>query len=235
LSVKQEFYASNEVPAGTYNIAFDPVDATGATGPGGFSFGSAAVGRTGSAALVFNLADGSTPRLSFGSAVTLDGTAPVYASLYGAQGVAMGWVNLSTNTNAISWLAWDKPSTGGKFYPNGFFSNVTASASLYIAPSRGTNLSNGTNLTMELQGGGLASNLTASVTFNPVKNTFSVLSPNENKLSMSFAPLTGLISGSFVPPSRKTPLTFKAVALADESAAFGFFVGTNETGTVVIQ
>ncbi len=235
LSVKHEFYASNEVPVGVYNIALDPVDFTAATGPGGFSYGSLAVSRTGGAGFVLNLADGTTPRLSFGSAVASDGTAPVYASLYGAQGVAMGWVNLSTNTNAISWVAWDKPSMAGKFYPDGFFANVTPSASLYIAPSRGTNLFNGTNLTVTLHGGGLSSDLTANVTFNPVKNTFSVVSPNENKLSMSFAPLTGLISGSFVPPSRKTPLTFKAVVLADESSAFGFFTGTNETGSVVVQ
>ena len=94
-------------------------------GPGGNSYGSVTLGAKGTVALILNLADGTSPAVSFSSATAGDGTFPFFASLYGGTGVILGWLQF-TNDNLTpadiegNNIAWVKLPAAGKFYTNGF-------------------------------------------------------------------------------------------------------------------
>jgi hypothetical protein len=217
----------------TPRFEIPPVDPTSVAGPGGYSFGSATVGKTGDVRFVLNLADGATPAVSFASAVASDGSAPFYAPLYGGQGVMLGWFNLSITNEGTPWLAWLKLPSTAKYYPAGFYTNPPSFVSRYIPPRPGTNIFGGAQLQLTLQGANLEADETTVVNFNAVKNTLSV-SPDTNKLTLTFAPSTGLVTGTFLPPSSKVPASVKAIFIPGQSNALGFFTDTNETGVVTL-
>jgi hypothetical protein len=227
-------YSSNNPPPGLYNIGLPPVDPTSASGPGGYSFVSAIVDKMGRVGFVLNLADGTTPVLSFASALASDGSASFYAPLYGGQGVMLGWFNLAITNQGSPWLAWLKLPASGKYYPNGFYINPPSFVSFYVPPRAGTNIFGGRNLELTFQGANLQSNVTIAVKFDAVKNTFSVPAPNSNKLALTFAPSSGLVTGTFLPPSSRASASFKALFIQGQSNAIGFFKATNETGSVIL-
>jgi Divergent InlB B-repeat domain len=231
---KRSSYDSNDIPPGLDNIVIPPLDPTGVSGPGGDSFGAATVAKTGGVGFVLNLADGTTPTVSFASALAADGSAPFYAYLYGGQGVMLGWFDLSATNAESPGLSWLKLPTAGKYYPAGFFTNPPAFVSRYIPPGPGTNIFGANQVAFTAEGANLASNVTAVADFNYVKNTFSVPAPDSSKLSLKFAPATGLITGTFMPLRGKPATTFKAAFIPAQTNAVGFFSSTNETGGVIL-
>ena len=80
----------NNPALGLYNLVVPPVGSDPSQGPGGYSYGSATVGRGGTVALMLNLADGTSPAISFSSAVAQDGSFPFFASLYSGKGFFNG-------------------------------------------------------------------------------------------------------------------------------------------------
>ena len=132
------------------------------------------------------------------------------------------------------WLSWLKLPAPGKYYPAGFSTNPAAFVSRYIPPGPGTNIFGANHVAFTAQGANLASNVTAAADFNYVKNTFSVPSPNASKLSLKFAPATGLITGTFIPLRGKPATTLKAAFIPAQANAVGFFSSTNETGSVIL-
>jgi hypothetical protein len=231
---KRSSYDSNYIPPGLYNIVIPPIDPTGVSGPGGDSFGAATVTKTGGVGFVLNLADGTTPTVSFASALAPDGSAPFYASLYGKQGVMLGWFDLSATNAESPWLSWLKLPAPGKYYPAGFSTNPPAFVSRYIPPGPGTNIFGANHVAFTAQGANLASNVTTLADFNYVNNIFSIPAPDSSELSLKSAPATGLITGTFIPLRGKPVTTFKAAFIRAQANAVGFFSSTNETGSVVL-
>jgi hypothetical protein len=81
----------------------------------------------------------------------------------------------------------------------------------------------------------LEAGVSAGADFNSVDNIFAFSKPIPNKLTLSFAPSTGLLTGTFVPAPGKTATSFKAVWLPSQTSAAGYFIGTNETGSVTVS
>jgi hypothetical protein len=231
---KRSSDVSNNIPPGLYNFEVLPVSTNSAIGPGGFSIARAEVAASGAVNFFVNLADGVTPTVSYASALAADGTAPYYSALYGGQGVFLGWFDFAPSNEPASQLTWIKPAGPGTFYPGGFSTNPQTWSSRYVAPKKGTNVIDGDTVTLTFNGGGLESEITADATFNPANNTFEVSKPSANKLALKFAPSTGLLTGTFVPPMEKKAARFEALWLPSHSNAAGFFEGTNETGSVIV-
>ncbi len=231
-------YNAGTLP-GRYNVIISPVSTDPSQGPGGYSYGSATVSKKGAVALVLNLADGTSPAISFPSSLAQNGAAPFYASLYSGKGVILGWMQFLTDGSGkmqSQVINWVKLPVADKFYTDGFDATNAAvpaaiSGGLYVPPKPGTNIFGATALTFEVDSGytglSLPDETDVSVMFNPVNNTFS----DTGKVTITLTPATGALTGAFYPALSKKSLTFHG-AQADD-AGYGFYVGTNkETGPV---
>jgi len=228
--------------AGLYNVVISPETNDPSQGPAGYSYGSATVsskrGSAGAVALVLNLADGTSPTISFPTALAQDGTCPVYASLYGGNGVILGWMQFamdgsgSMSSASIYWLtAYDYTSST---WPDGFSGQPAISGALYTPPKAGTNLFGATDLILAIDPGfsglSLQDETDVSVTYNPAKNTFT----DTNKVSITLTAATGALTGTFSPPGSRSALTFHGVEAG--GAAYGFYTGANkQTGPISLN
>ncbi|HEY3863334.1 MAG TPA: hypothetical protein VGO59_15755 [Verrucomicrobiae bacterium] len=236
---------NTNILAGLYNLAITPASADPSQAPGGYSYGTATVnnkkGSAGNVALALNLADGTTPAVSFSSALARDGTCPFYASLYGGYGIILGWLHFSTNGSgqvssaSIDWLA-----AANATYPKGFNALPAAFGSLYVPPKAGTNLfgQGATTLAFKIDPGyaglSLPDGLTLAANFNPAKNTVTFMN-SANKASLKLTASTGTMTGNFViPPAIKNPFAFHAINIA--GAAYGFCLdpANKQTGPIRI-
>jgi hypothetical protein len=240
-------YYNTTIPPGLYNLDLEPVSADPSQGPGGYSYGTATVSAAkatpGAVAIVLNLADGTTPTISFPSALAQDGSCPFYASLYGGNGVILGWLqfDLSSPGNwtrtVITWLtAGDYTS---KTYPSGFSSLPAINGSLYTPPKAGTNVfgQDETALTLEIDPGysslSLPNEIDLSSAYSLTKNTFAFAS-NTNKASASLTLTKGVLTGSFVDTAiSRSTISFNGVVV--DGAVYGFYIDTasKETGPIL--
>jgi hypothetical protein len=237
-------YNAGIVP-GLYNFVVSPVSGNHSQGPGGYSYGSANVNKTGAVTVALNLADGTSPTISFNSYVAQDGTCPFYASLYGGNGVILGWMQFMTNGSGnmhagnINWL---KMPVADKFYTEGFnatYANTapTISGGLYVPPKAGTNIfgEGVTALTFEVDPGVTASSLPGetdtAVTFGPAKDMFT----DTSKVTITLTPATGVLKGTFFPGGSKTSLSFNGAVL--DAIGYGFYSdpAISETGPILIH
>jgi hypothetical protein len=231
-----------DIVPGLYNVFITP-EANPAAGPGGFSFASVRVSKTGDAGLVLTLADGTSPATSFSTSLTLGGICPVYASLYGGKGVIIGAVQFPANgsrTVVPGPIIWDKMPVNDMFYTNGFSYTPTAIGALYQSlnifewtvgkfdPDAGL-----TNVNLATDTGGI------NVIFDPVKGTL-VDTNKPNKVAITLSPLTGGLSGAFTASSFHLQSntvalpSFQGVAI--DNQGWGFYKATNqETGPIVIE
>ena len=244
ISAQLSQYATNTAAPGLYNLQLPPVGGDAAAAPGGNGYGSATLSAKGAVALVLNLADGTSPAVSFSSAVAADGSFPFFASLYSGKGVILGWLTFTNDPITPAdlegdRLAWIKLPTTGKFYTNGFSTigqGPLATGSRYVAPKVGTNIFGSTNLTITLSDGDVGNvAVNATVAFNPQKNTLTVQAPNTNKVTVSLKASTGVVSGSFVPGPGAKAIAFNGALLPAAGEGFGFFAGTRQdTGSFTI-
>jgi len=233
---------SPDIVPGLYNLAFSPA-LNPSNGPGGYSFASAMVSKTGNVGMVLTLADGTSPATSFSADMTLDGLCPIYSPLYGGNGVILGWMHfdlsgLRTTTGAFTWV---KAAVNDKFYTNGFTLATNVSGQLYeplnifswttngiFAVDQGytsVNLANGTHV---------------NVTFDPFTDTLTDPNQARDYLTMKLNPSTGALSGSFgaaffnLQTNTIGLPSFKGVVTGNQG--MGFYMATNmETGPILIQ
>ena len=230
---KLSSYNTNTV-TGLYNIIVTPATNDPSQGPARFSYGSATVsnkkGTVGDVTIVLNLADGTSPVISFSSALAQDGTCPVYAPLYGGNGIFFGWLQFATNGSGamspatVTWLtAFDYTSPT---WPNGFNAQPALSGGLYVAPKAGTNVFGATNLTFAVDGGfaslALPDETDFGVTYNHAKNAFF----DTNKVTITFTPSTGALTGTFYATGAKTSTTFHGVVSG--GSGYGFYTGSKK-------
>ena len=82
-----------------------------------------------------------------------------------------------------------------------------------------------------LEGGDLAERITNDV-FLSVRNRVSAAPPNPNRLSLSLSPPTGAFTGRFTNPGTGSINPLKGVLMQKQDFAGGFFLGTNQSGSV---
>jgi hypothetical protein len=220
--------------AGEYNIAF-PGDPTNTNAPGGNGFGAVSVDANGIVTLGGQLSD-NTP-VSQTVSLSKDGVWPLYASLYSGKGLILSWVTLeSTATNDLLGNAtWIKDSSvGGSYYAGGFTNDLTITGSYYQEPLIGLPILNLSTGSVVLSGGNLTGSITNTFTLN-ADNTVTVDPAATNGLSMTFDLVNGTFSGQFVDPTSSATNTFDGVVLQTPVEAVGYFLGTSESGSVIVK
>ncbi len=64
---------------------------------------------------------------------------------------------------------------------------------------------------------------------------FFVALPNTNKLALTLTSSSGLLGGSFVHPDTLKKSTLKGVVLQKQQIGGGYFLGTNQSGTLSLS
>jgi len=217
--------------------------------PGGPSVGTVTVDTSGKVRLTGALADGT--KVSQAATISRNGDWPLYVPLYAGRGSILGWLSLQTNaaTDVSGDVAWLKPSVpAAKFYPAGFNFQTTASGFRYHPPARGNNVLTLTDGNVAFTGGGLDSDITNHIHLG-ANNHVSNLS--SNLLSLSFKSSNGSFSGHVNKPNAAIvaagmgggpmggkamgqSLSFNGVVLQGTEDGAGFFLGTNQSGQVLV-
>ena len=202
--------------------------------PAGFGSGAVSVDFTGLAKITGTLGDG-TALVQSGVIAGEKNRLPLYAALYSNRGRIVGWLNFDTNppVNFSGDLKWfKKTKISDKVYRNGFTNAVTLTGSPYAPPAAGTRAVNWTNGTVILSGGNLSGPITNQVTLG-TNNVFTV-TDGTNQLVLSITGTNGLVSGSFKHPAITLPVPLKGAVLQNSNAIYGAFVGTNQSGALLI-
>jgi hypothetical protein len=224
------FNGRNLVPpqAGKYTMII-PGRSDPASGPGGDSYATVVVDKTGRIRLSGVLADGT--RITQSGMLSGYGQWPLYLPLYRGQGLLWSWVSLTNATagDLSGDLAWIKPaSTAAGYYPAGFTNQMAAAWGLaYVPPPAGGAVLAMTSANLVLSGDGPG--LTNPVVLATTKAT----SRDGSKLSLTFNRSTGLFSGR-VTPTNATPIAFTGVALQGSNLASGFFLEAGKSGHVAL-
>jgi List-Bact-rpt repeat protein/cysteine-rich secretory family protein len=244
LSADQLVYdpLSNPAGPGRYTVVFvpDPNNQSAAI-PRGYGWATVAIAPTGLAQVVVSLADGAG--FTLGVAVSKNGTLPVYAPLYSAQGSVSGTLafratSVSDLDGTLAWTSAARPNDSRARYPAGFSEQLAAVGSKYAPPASGTRVLSLAdapgNAIVEIGAGGMSSQITQPVTLAST-NLITAVAPNPAAVTFSVSLKDGKCSGAFlypVTPLVNAPVKFKGVVLQKQNAAFGYFLGMPQSGYV---
>jgi hypothetical protein len=212
-----------------------------ALAPAGYSYALAGISADGGLTLNGTMADGATFTAT-GAAISQDGDWPLYGSLFSGKGSVLAWVKFPAHSapsqmTSSQALWFETAGTGSHYYTNGF-SLLTNQLRLlvdhYIAPPRGVAVLPGVNYAVQLFGGNLGAGLSNNVTISS-KNAVATEDFNANKLSITINAVAGTFSGSFASPAVGSTTALQGVLLPDDNSGFGYFLGTNQGGGILIQ
>ncbi len=209
--------AKNPSPfAGRYTIAL-----TGAAEMGD-SFGVVKVSGLGGVSVAGSLADGS----GFSQAVPVSksGQWPFYSYAASGKDTVLGWVSFSGGSLAAANVTWIKAPGSGHYYPSGFDDALQLIGSPYTAPPKNSPALSLLNASVTLSGGNLANQITSPVTLQ--RN----LSYASGSVTISFTNSTGAFTGKLGANE-----AMRGVILQNQNSARGFFLGTNQSGEVLLQ
>jgi hypothetical protein len=111
-------------------------------------------------------------------------------------------------------LSWLKAAQSAKYYPDGFDVEVTGIGSL----------------TVSFDGGNLNNPFANSIT---IDTNNKVANQSGNKLTMTFTTATGLLKGTATSPDGE-PVSYRGAAFQKINKAYGYFLGTDQSGSVVL-
>ncbi len=227
LAAAPEVYSkANPAPqAGKYTLLI-PGSENASAQPGGNGFGSVTVGRLGGVSFNGFLGDG-TP-VTAATTVCSQGLWPFYASLYGGRGAILGWLSF-TNDGISGGVNWFKlPQATAKLYPGGFTNGTEVVGSIY-QHTNGLPLLGFTNGMFSFNAGNLAQGVTNQVSFGAA---IQAASPSTNQLT--FENSSGLFNASVINPQTGKLISVKGIVLQNQNLGAGFFLGTNESGSVLL-
>ena len=216
---------------GKYTLII-PGGADASVSPAGHGYGALTVGPSGYVTLNGGSADGRSLFQNVG--LSRNGDWAVYIPLYGGQGSISGWLEFDTNqpiTQINGSLSCIRPPiSGATYYPLGFTNDAAALGSRYTAPgdalTRSINVTNGV---VVFAGGNLSTTFTNSVRLT---RTNTVINHSSNSLTISINRTNGLFSGSVTVPGSGSSTAIRGALLQDMDAGFGYFLGTDQSGSV---
>ncbi|MEI7730349.1 MAG: Ig-like domain-containing protein [Verrucomicrobiota bacterium] len=198
--------------------------------PGGYGALAVSVSPTGGVTVNGAMGDGEPVTAS--TVVSKTGQWPLYSALYGKTGMVIGWLNFTNNTDLGGVVSWSKPAQPkAKMYTTGWPCEVCNAVG-----SSFTNLPqilNWTNGTIILEGGNLAESVTNGIAIGAGNK---VTGTNGLKLTLTTTGIkAGLFTGSVGIPGTKTTRTINGALLQNQNAGYGWFLGTNLAGSVIIN
>jgi hypothetical protein len=209
--------AKNPSPAARrYTMAL-----TGAAGLGD-SFGVVNVSPLGVVSVTGSLADGVTYNQS--APVSKSGQWPFYAYAASGKDTVLGWINFAGGSLSAANVAWIKAPNASHYYPGGFNDILQLIGSPYVAPTKNSPVLSLLNASVTLSGGNLANDINSPVSLQ--KN----LGYGAGSTIINFTAATGAFSGKF-----GAKQTMSGVVLQNQDNARGFFLGTTESGAVLLQ
>jgi hypothetical protein len=211
----------------TFIISGSVGDSTRPTGDG---YGTLTVDTSGNVMMKGALADGSS--ISHTAVLSREGLWPVFVPLYGGKGMLVGWVgftNVAGNdlVGQLNWVRLSQPAA--RFYPGGFTNETMLAGSRYN-PSLGA--LSFTNSTLIFSGGNLSASFTNTVSLGANGKTDHT-SPNSLFLNLTIP--TGWFRGTTREPASGRLLGFNGVVLQKQNAGFGYFLGTDQSGQVMLE
>jgi hypothetical protein len=224
---------TNPAPqAGNYTMVF-PGAVNPALSPRGDGIANVTVDHAGIVNLTGTLADGTAIKQKV--SLSKDGSWPLYVPLYSGKGSILSWVNFSNQpaSSFIGNLSWIKTAAaGGKYYPNGFSNELSVLGSSYNVPA-GSRVLNLTNATAVLSGGNLTGPLLNNVTLTA--GNLIVGNPlMTNKLSLTITVSSGKVAGSFLNSATGAVTPIKGIVLPQQNTIQGFFLGTSQSGRLLL-
>jgi len=208
--------------AGAYTLALDGSYGCPAL-PGGDSCGALTVSAAGQISLKGSLADGT--KITQTAPMSKRGQWPLYAPLYGGQGLILGWLNFNTNAPAedlTGSLAWLKPSAPkSTYYSHGFTNIADAWGSHYQPP----NAFAGAAASLVLSGAALSGGASNRLSIQSNKGQ----AVDSKKIILTFTPATGLFSGKLAVTNSAKPIVFNGVVLQKRNAGRGYFLQLGAT------
>jgi hypothetical protein len=203
--------------------------------PGGNSAGTIILDGVGGVSFIGSLADGSPA--SQQTFISKGGAWPFYISSAGGQGVTLGWLIFSPGQRGTltGQVYWERlPQANASLYPAGFnFTNaITVSASFfdYFVNVPTLIVTNGGKVV--LQQADISPALTNYFTLTSRGPNDFVTSTNQLKLKIAF--FTGAFKGTVVNPANNLSIPISGVILTNQNAGFGFFINSNQSGSVCI-
>ena len=203
--------------------------------PGGTSYGTVSIDSNGVATLKGYLSDktGAAQKIS----LSKNGEWPLYIPLYSGKGSLLSWIaftnRVTDDFNGL--LNWSKPSLATvKFYPLGFATNQNVAVGARYAAPVGTNkILRLTTGELTLNGGNLAANHANAFDLG-LGGRVTNLEPSA--LTVTFTTASGLFKGSLTPTNAGArAIAFSGAVLQKGTNAAGYFLGTNQSGTVRLQ
>jgi len=213
--------------AGRYTLLIPGVDGASAQ-PGGNGFGAVTVNSLGDVSLSGTLGDGTA--FTSSSVVASQGQWPFYVSLYGGKGSILGWLSFATNGGVNGQIDWFKiPEAMAKFYPGGFTNSTEAIGSAYKYTNGLPVLGFAADGLLSLIHGDLTESITNQVGLGVVPATEACT----NKLTVMTS--SGLFHGTVINPATRKPITVNGVVLQNQNYGGGYFLGTNQSGSVFLS
>ncbi len=197
--------------------------------------GTLKVSTAGSGSGAGSLADGT--KFSRKAPLSKNGAWPLYAPLYRLKGSLIGWLQFDTNaplddlSGLVDWFKLGQPDV--RYYPAGFTNQTTIIGSRYIPPADSTNrVLDLTTGVVILTGGNLSQSWTNDIVLS-ANNRVSNASPNTLSVTLSLG--TGLFKGRFFDTGVVRTVSFSGALLQKSTNGFGFFLGTNQSGRVLLE
>jgi hypothetical protein len=197
--------------------------------PGGNSYGNITIDNLGTVTFMGVLADES--KAAQKTFISRDGEWPFYISSANGLGVTLGWLTFGPGQGGTldGHVYWDR-LPGGGLYPDGFnFTNgIDASGSFYsfFIGRRSLKLTNGM---IVLQQAGISPAITNYFTLNS-NDTLS----STNGMKGAINVVTGIFKGTVMNPADNVSIPVNGVVLQSQTNAFGFFVNSNQSGSVFL-
>jgi hypothetical protein len=219
---------TNPAPqAGKYTLLI-PGGANAFAQPGGNGFGTVIVDDLGNVTCSGILGEG-TPFTST-SVISSPGQWPFYVSLYGGKGSLLGWLSF-TNQGAINGqTAWFKlPQETARLYPDGFTNSSEVIGSAYHY-TNGLSVLGFTNGQLLLTNGNLPESITRQIVLG-ANNQAS----DQGGDKLIFKTSSGQFNGRVMNPETGKAISVNGVVLQNQNVAAGFFLGTNQSGSVQLS
>jgi uncharacterized repeat protein (TIGR02543 family) len=223
--------STNNPFKGQYTVLL-PGTAEPAVLPAGHGYGAVLVDAAGNLLLNGRSADGQV--LSQAVPVSRDGQWPAYVPLYTGKGSILSWLTFTNQGGepVHGLLSWIKSPQPTPHYAAGFDHELDVVSSGFVPPTT-NRIANLTKIRVIASEGNLARPVT-----NFVELTWANTIWNTNAggtFAMTLNKANGLISGSFKVPGTATVRPFYAALLQNRNEAYGYFLGTNQSGQVRIE
>ncbi len=202
--------------AGRYTMALP-----GGSGMGD-SFGAVSVSKLGIVSVTGSLADGTG--YSQSAPVSRNGQWPFYAYVPSGKDTVFGWVDVTSAGPASTNMIWIKAPNAGPYYSAGFEKVLQLIGSPFVSPPKAAPALSLADPAVILTGGDLSEAVTHAVALQ------QNLSYASGTVTLSISDSTGAFSGKIGPGQ-----TMSGVVLQNQNSARGFFLGTNESGAVLLQ